>query len=90
MHFIRKEILPKSIASSKNYGMFTQIALFLIKTYRLCISPLLGQTCRFHPTCSEYALEAFRKKPFFSALWFTVKRLAKCGPWHKGGEDLLN
>lgn len=63
------------------------IALALIKIYRLCISPVIGQTCRFYPSCSEYALEAFKKHPFFKALRLTFKRIAKCHPGHPGGVD---
>jgi len=65
------------------------LAIWLIKGYRLCLSPLLGPSCRFTPTCSEYALEAFQKKPFLKALRLSVRRLSKCHPWHEGGEDPL-
>jgi hypothetical protein len=65
------------------------IAIWLIKGYRLCISPLIGPTCRFTPTCSAYALEAFEKKPFWKALRLACIRLSKCHPWHEGGEDPL-
>ncbi|MCB1181401.1 MAG: membrane protein insertion efficiency factor YidD [Chlamydiia bacterium] len=61
----------------------------MIHLYRLCISPLLGDCCRFYPTCSEYALEAFSKKRFLEACWLTFKRIMKCGPWHRGGHDFL-
>ncbi|MBS0635270.1 MAG: membrane protein insertion efficiency factor YidD [Verrucomicrobia bacterium] len=58
------------------------LAIFLIKCYRLCISPLVGSCCRFEVTCSEYALKAFHELPFFQALWLTIKRIVKCNPWH--------
>jgi len=57
------------------------VARFFIKLYRFFISPLVGSCCRFQPTCSEYALKAFQEHSFFSALWLSVKRIAKCNPW---------
>ena len=63
------------------------LALGLIKVYQLCIAPFLGSNCRFAPSCSEYASEAFRKHGFFRGTCLTIKRLAKCGPWHSGGVD---
>lgn len=61
--------------------------LSLIRLYRRYISPLFPPTCRFVPTCSEYALEAFEKKSTLKALWMTVVRIAKCHPCHPGGYD---
>lgn len=66
-----------------------RIAIFFLRLYQLCISPYLPHCCRFYPSCSEYAIEAFRSRPFFLACWLTVCRLTKCGPWHPGGCDLL-
>jgi putative membrane protein insertion efficiency factor len=63
------------------------LALFLLRFYKRRISPLLPPACRFVPTCSEYAIEAFEKKPFFTALGLTVVRIAKCHPFHPGGYD---
>ena len=63
------------------------LALFLLRSYKRWISPLLPAACRFTPTCSEYAIEAFEKKPFFTALGLTVARVAKCHPFHPGGYD---
>ena len=59
----------------------------LIKLYQLCISPLLGPSCRFVPSCSEYGKEAFEKHGVFKGFYLTVKRILKCGPWHPGGHD---
>lgn len=61
--------------------------LFLIRLYRLTISPLLGLTCRFYPTCSVYMMEALKKYGLFKGGWRGVKRLCKCHPWHPGGQD---
>lgn len=59
-----------------------------IKSYQWCISPLLGKSCRFYPSCSEYALQALRVYGC-KGIWLTIKRLLKCGPWHPGGIDFV-
>ncbi len=64
--------------------------LYLIRLYRRFISPALPPTCRFVPTCSEYALEAFKRKNAFTAAWMTTKRILKCHPFHPGGYDPVN
>lgn len=65
-----------------------KIMIFLIKIYQYCFSPLLGfAKCRFEPSCSQYALEAFRKKGFFTALWLVCYRILRCNPFCKGGHD---
>ncbi len=61
--------------------------LFLIRLYQWTLSPFLGQCCRFYPTCSEYAIEAIKKRGALKALVLIFKRLIKCGPWHPGGVD---
>lgn len=55
--------------------------------YQRFISPLLGNRCRFYPSCSHYFTECLDRLPFHRALWLTGKRLAKCHPWHEGGFD---
>ena len=66
----------------------SRIALLFIRLYKVCISPLLPKNvCRFTPSCSEYAAEAYRKHGFWRGSWLTVKRLSHCHPWHPGGED---
>ncbi|MBM4166003.1 MAG: membrane protein insertion efficiency factor YidD [Ignavibacteria bacterium] len=60
----------------------------LIRFYQIVISPILPQNqCRFQPSCSNYALDAFKKHSFLSALWLSAKRIAKCHPFHQGGFD---
>ena len=63
------------------------ICIGLIKFYQLAISPLLGKSCRFYPSCSQYAKEAFTHHNLIRAFWLTIKRLSKCHPWHQGGYD---
>ncbi len=60
--------------------------LAIIKLYQWCVRPFLGETCRFYPSCSNYASEALQKHGFFMGSWLMVKRLVKCGPWHRGGQ----
>jgi hypothetical protein len=67
--------------------MLTRAALCLIKFYRVYISPLKPPCCRFEPTCSAYAYEAFTKYGFFKGLYLSVRRILKCHPFHKGGYD---
>ena len=59
----------------------------LIYLYRFTLSPIFGNSCRFHPTCSHYAEDALRKYGAFRGSWLACKRLLKCHPWHMGGYD---
>jgi putative membrane protein insertion efficiency factor len=61
--------------------------IFIIRLYKRYLSPFLPAACRFTPTCSEYAAEAFETQSFFRAFWMTVVRIAKCHPFHAGGYD---
>lgn len=59
----------------------------LLRGYRLLISPLYGQVCRYHPTCSAYALEAVTAHGSIRGSWLAVRRLLRCHPWTAGGYD---
>lgn len=61
--------------------------LFLVYFYRFTLKPFNGNCCRFEPSCSEYALLALKKKGGIHGGWLILKRLVKCGPWHRGGYD---
>ena len=61
-------------------NILTYILIKLIKCYRYLISPLLGQSCRYLPTCSEYSIEALRTYGFFKGLFLSVKRILSCHP----------
>jgi putative membrane protein insertion efficiency factor len=63
------------------------VPVYLLKAYRLLISPLYGQTCRFYPSCSAYSLEAYEKHGVLRGSYLTVRRLARCHPWNPGGID---
>ncbi|TGA98653.1 membrane protein insertion efficiency factor YidD [Sporolactobacillus shoreae] len=61
--------------------------IFLIRLYQKFISPLTPPSCRFYPTCSQYAVEAFERFGVFRGGWLTIMRLLKCQPFHQGGFD---
>jgi putative membrane protein insertion efficiency factor len=61
--------------------------LLLIKLYQWFISPILGGSCRFNPTCSQYGIEAIKKYGPFKGGWLTLKRIGRCHPWGKHGYD---
>jgi putative membrane protein insertion efficiency factor len=59
-----------------------------VRVYQLTLSHLIGGQCRFTPSCSAYFIEAVRKYGAIRGSWLGVKRIARCNPWHPGGEDL--
>ena len=61
--------------------------ILLIKLYRVAVSPLFPPSCRFHPTCSAYALEAIKKYGPFKGSWLAGKRILRCHPLNPGGFD---
>ncbi|MCK5709574.1 MAG: membrane protein insertion efficiency factor YidD [Deltaproteobacteria bacterium] len=63
------------------------VVTLFIKAYKYFISPILPPSCRFHPSCSEYALDAFNKYGFIKGLWLTLKRIGRCHPLCDGGYD---
>lgn len=65
----------------------TALASLLVRGYRLLVSPLLGPRCKYHPTCSQYALDALREYGFLRGAVLTAWRLARCNPWSHGGVD---
>ncbi|MEI7747862.1 MAG: membrane protein insertion efficiency factor YidD [Chlorobiaceae bacterium] len=70
-----------------SWKFFNQVPIILIKFYQSFLSPLFGPSCKFVPTCSSYALEAFRQHNFFYASWLTLWRILRCNPFSKGGFD---
>jgi uncharacterized protein len=67
--------------------MMTRLLKLLVRGYRLCISPLLPPSCRFHPSCSSYAEEALGRYGALRGSWLTAHRLCRCAPWNRGGFD---
>ncbi len=72
---------------AKTYSFATKIAISLVRGYQLTISPLIGQRCRFVPTCSQYAIEALKMHGVLKGCWLTSKRILKCHPLCDGGYD---
>jgi putative membrane protein insertion efficiency factor len=64
-----------------------RVVIFAIQLYRHMVSPLRLPTCRFTPTCSQYAVDALAEYGLVRGSWLAAVRLAKCGPWHRGGWD---
>jgi putative membrane protein insertion efficiency factor len=64
-----------------------RLACALLRGYQLFLSPLLGNHCRFYPTCSQYALEAIEQHGVLRGTWMGCRRLLRCHPWHPGGVD---
>lgn len=63
------------------------VLIGLLKVWRLCISPLYGDVCRYYPSCSAYALRAVQYHGAIYGSWLTVRRLLSCHPWAPGGYD---
>lgn len=63
------------------------VLLGLIWLYQWTIGPVIGNRCRFYPSCSNYSKEALQKHGVFKGLWLTVRRLCRCHPWNPGGID---
>tara|TARA_B100000925_G_C21735381_1_gene356914 strand:- start:173 stop:394 length:222 start_codon:yes stop_codon:yes gene_type:complete len=69
-------------------GNFLKFLLIIpIKFYQILISPLLGPRCRYHPTCSNYAVQAIEKHGAFKGSWLAFKRIISCHPWGGSGHD---
>jgi hypothetical protein len=64
-----------------------RLLMALIRGYQLAISPWQGRNCRFHPTCSQYTLEAIERHGALKGLWLGLRRVLRCHPFHPGGHD---
>lgn len=78
LRYIWNNVIKAAIA-----GVF----LLLVRGYQLLLSPMLGASCRYTPTCSQYAIEAIRKYGPFKGGWLAIKRIARCHPWGGHGHD---
>lgn len=67
--------------------LLSLILILPIRFYQLSISPLFPPSCRFTPTCSQYAIEAIRRHGPFKGLWLALRRLSRCHPWGGSGYD---
>ncbi len=86
-----KESKPNYKITLKKINLFSFSALALLPLifYKRIISPFLPQSCRFYPTCSEYAFEAIKRHGFFKGGYLATRRLLRCNPFCEGGIDLV-
>ena len=83
-------MLNKIVYKLKEINVYlSKVCIYLIRFYQKYISPLKGPTCRFYPTCSQYAIEAFKKYGVIKGMFLTIKRILKCHPFPPGGYDPL-
>ena len=71
----------------KNKSPLRAILKSLVRFYQIAISPWFGAKCRFHPTCSHYAIESIETHGSLKGAWLSIKRILKCHPLSKGGFD---
>jgi putative membrane protein insertion efficiency factor len=64
-----------------------RVFIFMIRLYQKILSPVLGASCRYTPTCSQYAVEALQKHGIFKGSWLAIKRIVSCNPWGGHGYD---
>ena len=67
--------------------MLSKLFILLVRAYQQWISPLFGAHCRFHPTCSQYAILAVKKYGFIKGFLKAIWRILRCNPWNPGGID---
>jgi putative membrane protein insertion efficiency factor len=64
-----------------------RVLIWLVKAYQFGLSPMLGNNCRFTPSCSRYAIEALQAHGALRGSWLALRRVLRCHPWHPGGHD---
>ena len=64
-----------------------RLMIYAVRGYQVSISPLLPATCRYHPSCSNYAIEAFERHGALRGAWLSARRIARCNPFVAGGYD---
>jgi len=68
-------------------NLLSALAIIIIRLYQLCISPFIGAHCRYHPTCSAYAVEALKTHGAIKGGWLSFRRILRCHPFAKPGFD---
>ena len=68
-------------------SLLSRPLIWLVRAYQLLVSPFVPPSCRFHPTCSHYAIEALQKHGALKGFWLALRRILRCHPWHPGGHD---
>jgi putative membrane protein insertion efficiency factor len=79
--------MVQRVNGSRHTSLPAAAARALIRTYQMTLSPFIGNQCRFHPSCSNYALEAVDRFGALKGCWLAAKRLGRCHPFHAGGFD---
>lgn len=83
--------MPCNVLWTRSARVFKQLCALpfvaAVRFYQYCISPFTPPSCRFTPTCSQYAVEALRRYGPFKGGWLTLRRLARCHPWGGSGYD---
>ena len=74
-------------ASDDDYSLAVRVSLRVIRAYKVFVSPYFAGSCRFLPTCADYAAEAFARHGVVQGVWLTTKRLARCHPLCAAGHD---
>ena len=69
--------------------MMTRGLVAVLRAYRYLVSPLLAPRCRFYPSCSAYTIEAIEQHGLYAGMALSMRRLARCHPWHPGGIDAV-
>jgi len=65
----------------------TRAGILLVRAYQLLLAPFAGGACRFHPTCSEYAIQALEEHGLIRGSWLALRRVARCHPFSRAGSD---
>ncbi len=65
----------------------SEFLIFMIRIYQVTLSPFIGKSCRYTPTCSNYGIQAIKKYGAMKGSWLTMKRIASCNPWGGSGYD---
>src|SRR5207244_1635875 len=74
-------------AARQGDSMIARLLRSALRGYRWFVSPVLPASCRFHPSCSEYAEQGLARHGAWRGSWLAARRLCRCGPWHPGGYD---
>lgn len=84
----RDEAIARDLAAARSHGIAIRALIGLLVLYKRWVSPLLPQSCRFTPSCSEYARLAVLKHGPLRGAWLALRRVVRCNPFHPGGVDL--
>ena len=68
-------------------GPLARLLILLVRAWQIALSPLLGPSCRFHPSCSSYTAQAIARHGAARGSWLATRRIARCHPFHEGGLD---